>query len=66
MSRVGKKFDDLEFADLIRDRLARASGKSDCFLARGICVHGHFLLQIFCGLLESEFAERKFHVHFYA
>ena len=65
-ARVSEKFDDLQFADLIRNGLARPGGKRDRFLARSLFIHRDFVLQVFGGLFQREFAERKFHVHFHS
>src|SRR5262249_784986 len=43
-ARVGEEFHDLQFADLIRDCLARPRGERGRFLARGLFVHWDFLV----------------------
>ena len=58
-------FDDLEFADLIGDRLARSGGEGGRFLPGRLRIHRHFFFEIFRRLLEREFAERELHVHFH-
>src|SRR5437762_2535986 len=43
-SRVGEKFHDLQFSDLVSNRLTGTSRKSNRFLARGLFVHRDFFL----------------------
>src|SRR5439155_14705126 len=38
-ARVGEKFHDLQFPDLVSNGLTRTSGKRDCLLTRGLFVH---------------------------
>src|SRR5215813_9879728 len=64
--RLRKKFDDLKFADLVSECLPWTSGEGNRFRARGLRVHRHLFLQVFCGLVERELSERESYIHFHA
>src|SRR3954454_14554160 len=60
--RFGEEFRDLEFTDLVGDRLAGTYCERDRFLARCRSVHWDLLLQVLRGLFEREFAESELHI----
>src|SRR5437870_12453797 len=63
-SRVGEEFDDLEFADLIGDCLARRGCEEDGLLSRRAAIDGDNLFQIIGGLIDGEFSDGQFYVDF--
>src|SRR5215472_18528410 len=63
--RIGEKFVDLHFADLVGDGLTGIRGEQRRLSVGGAGIHGDVGFEVSGGLVESEFTESEFNVNFH-